>query len=166
MFCRVSDAKTGAARAFAFDLNVMSFQTSREIAAHPSSVFAAFEDSAPLAAWWGPTGFTNTFEACEFKSGGKWSFVMHGPDGKAYSNESVFRDIEPAKRIVIQHLSLPRYLLTVILEPTESGGTLVRWEQEFENSKVASGIEHIVVPANEQNLDRLSAEVLRKQGSG
>jgi uncharacterized protein YndB with AHSA1/START domain len=117
----------------------MAFQTSREIAAHPSSVFAAFKDSARLAVWWGPAGFTNTLKACEFKPGGKWSFVMHGPDGKDYPNESVFRDIEPSKRIV-------------------------RWEQDFESPKVASAIERIVVPANEQNLDRLSAEVLRTHG--
>jgi len=141
----------------------MTFQTSREIAAHPLSVFAAFEDSARLAVWWGPTGFTNTFKTCEFRPGGQWSCVMHGPDGKEYPNESVFRDIEPAKRIVISHVSKPRYLLTITLEPTERDGTLVRWEQEFENTKVAQGIEHIVVPANEQNLDRLSAEVLRKR---
>lgn len=142
----------------------MTFQTSREIPADPSSVFAAFKDSARLAAWWGPAGFTNTFKVCEFVSGGKWSYVMHGPGGKNYPNESEFLDIEPSRRIVIQHVSQPRYLLTVSLESTDSGGTLVRWEQEFENPKVASGVEHIVVPANEQNLDRLSAEVLRTHG--
>jgi len=142
----------------------MSFQTSREIFAPPSRVFAAFENGARLAAWWGPAGFTNTFNTCEFKPGGKWSFVMHGPDGKNYPNESVFRDIEPPKRIVIHHVSQPRYLLTVTLEPAEGGGTLVRWEQDFEDPRVASGIEHIVVPANEQNLDRLSAEVMRPHG--
>ncbi|MDP2248370.1 MAG: SRPBCC domain-containing protein, partial [Nitrosomonadales bacterium] len=138
----------------------MTFQTSREIAAPPSSVFAAFADSARFAAWWGPAGFTNTFKICEFEPGGKWSYVMHGPGGKNYPNESVFRDIEPSKRIVIHHVSQPRYLLTVSLEPTNGGGTLVRWEQDFEDPRVASGIEHIVVPANEQNLDRLSAVVL------
>jgi hypothetical protein len=36
----------------------------------------------------------------------------------------------------------------------------VTWEQEFEKPDVARGIAHIVVPANEQNLDRLTAEVL------
>jgi uncharacterized protein YndB with AHSA1/START domain len=142
----------------------MTFRTSREIAADPASVFAAFEDMARLAAWWGPAGFTNTFETCEFTPGGRWSFVMHGPNGNDYPNESIFRDIEPPKKIVIQHVSKPRYLLTVILEPTATGGARVRWEQEFENPKVASGIEHIVVPANEENLDRLSAEVLRTHG--
>ncbi|MEX2116468.1 MAG: SRPBCC domain-containing protein [Bacteroidota bacterium] len=140
----------------------MTFRSSREIATNPASVFAAFEDSARLAVWWGPAGFTNTFRTCEFKPGGKWSFVMHGPDGKDYPNESVFRDVKPSEKIVIQHVSKPRYLLTVTLDPTDSGGTLVRWEQEFESPDVARGIQHIVAPANEQNLDRLSAEVLRK----
>jgi uncharacterized protein YndB with AHSA1/START domain len=142
----------------------MTFRTSREIAAHPALVFAAFEDSARLQTWWGPAGFTNTFETCQFVPGGKWSYVMHGPNGKGYPNESVFREIEPSRRIVIEHVSLPKYRLTVILEPTDGGGTLVRWEQEFENPQVAAGIEHIVVPANEQNLDRLSAEVRRANG--
>jgi len=111
----------------------MTFQTSREIPAHPSSVFAAFKDTARLAVWWGPAGFTNTVKLCEFKPGGKWSYVMHGPGGKNYPNESVFRDIEPFRKIVIQHVSQPRYLLTVTLEPTDSGGMLIRWEQEFED---------------------------------
>jgi len=31
----------------------MTFQASRKIVAPPSSVFAAFEDSARLAVWWG-----------------------------------------------------------------------------------------------------------------
>lgn len=144
----------------------MSFQTSREITAPPSSVFAAFASAARLAAWWGPAGFTNTFTTFEFIPGGKWSLVMHGPEGKNYPNESVFREIEPSKRIVIHHVSQPRYLLTVTLEPTVGGGTRVRWEQDFENPKVARGIEHIVVPANEQNLDRLAAEVARPRGGG
>jgi uncharacterized protein YndB with AHSA1/START domain len=145
-------------------LDVMTFRTSREIPAPPSSVFAAFEDSTRLEIWWGPAGFTNTFETCEFKPGGRWSYVMHAPNGKDIPNESVFREIEPFKRILIQHESKPRYLLTVTLEPTDNGGTLVQWEQEFENPKVAGAIKHIVEPANEQNLDRLSAEVLRKHG--
>lgn len=139
----------------------MSFKTSREIPAPPADVFAAFEDSDRLALWWGPAGFTNTFKLCEFKPGGNWSYVMHGPTGKDYPNESVFRDIGRSRKVVIHHVSQPRYLLTVTLEPAPGGGTRVRWEQAFENPTIAAGIEHIVVPANEENLDRLSAEVLR-----
>lgn len=144
----------------------MTFQASRKIPAPPSSVFAAFEDDARLAVWWGPAGFTNTFKTYEFKPGGKWSFTMHGPDGKNYPNEIVITEIEPPKRIVIHHVSQPRYLLTVTLEPTADGGTLVGWNQDFENPDVGRRMERILVPANEQLLDRLSAEVLRKHGSG
>jgi uncharacterized protein YndB with AHSA1/START domain len=143
----------------------MSFRTSREIPADPARVFAAFTDPARLAAWWGPAGFTNTFETCEFRTGGRWRFVMHGPDGKGYRNESTFREIEPGKRVVIEHVSHPHYVLAIDLEPTASGGTRVHWEQTFENPKAEAGLAPIVVPANEQNLDRLSAEVLRGQAT-
>ncbi len=139
----------------------MSFDTSREIPATVEQVFAAFTDPARLARWWGPAGFTNTFSLCEFKTGGRWSYVMHGPDGKNYTNESTFAEVEPRKKVVIQHLSNPRYRLTITLTPSAKG-TLVSWSQAFENPTVAKGLEHIVIPANEQNLDRLTAEVLRK----
>jgi hypothetical protein len=85
---------------------------------------------------------------------------MHGPDGRNYPNESVFTEIESPKKIVIQHVSGPKYRLTIVLA-SSAAGTVVSWSQVFENSDVAKRIEHIVVPANEQNLDRLSVEVLR-----
>lgn len=135
-----------------------TFNTSREIPATVEEVFAAFSHAERLARWWGPAGFTNIFNVCEFKNGGRWSFIMRGPDGRDYKNESIFAEIESPKKIVIEHVSGPKYRLTVVLAPS-AAGTVVSWSQAFENSKVASDIEHIVVPANEQNLDRLSAEV-------
>jgi uncharacterized protein YndB with AHSA1/START domain len=56
------------------------------------------------AVWWGPAGFTNTFDTFEFKPGAKWSFSMHGPDGKSYPNENVVTEIEPPTRIIIHHV--------------------------------------------------------------
>jgi uncharacterized protein YndB with AHSA1/START domain len=136
------------------------FTSSREIPAPPERVFAAFTDPARLARWWGPAGFSNTFTVCEFKTGGRWLFVMHGPDGKDYANESVFAAVEPPGRVVIDHVSLPHYQLTITLTPTVAG-TRVGWEQVFENDKVAAAIAHIVEPANEENLERLATEVRR-----
>ncbi len=138
----------------------MTFRTSRDIPASPDQVFAAFSDPQRLARWWGPAGFTNTFDVCEFEPGGRWSFVMHGPDGRNYPNESVFAEVEPPGKVVVQHVSKPKYHLTVTLAPS-ADGTTVSWAQTFESAKAASRLEHIVAPANEQNLDRLSAEVLR-----
>lgn len=138
----------------------MPFTTRREIPAAPATVFAAMDDSARLARWWGPAGFTNSFQTCDFRPGGLWSYVMHGPGGKDYPNESVFEAIEPARKLVIRHVSQPHYRLTITLTSTDGGGTRVDWVQAFDDERVASGIAHIVEPANEQNLDRLTAEVL------
>ena len=138
------------------------FVTSRLIAAPIEQVFAAFQPER-LARWWGPAGFTNTFEVCEFRSGGQWDFVMHGPDGHDYANESEFVEVTPPTMVVIQHVNEPRFQLTITLA-SSGAGTTVGWSQAFESAEVAKRVEHIVVPANEQNLDRMTAEVLRAQG--
>ena len=138
------------------------FATSRQIAAPIEQVFAAFQPER-LARWWGPAGFTNTFEVCEFRSGGQWDFVMHGPDGHDYPNESEFVEVTPPTRVVIQHVNEPRFQLTITLR-SSGAGTTVGWSQAFESAEVAKRVEHIAVPANEQNLDRMTAEVLRAQG--
>jgi uncharacterized protein YndB with AHSA1/START domain len=136
-------------------------RTSREIPATVEQVFAAISHPERLSRWWGPAGFTNTFTVCEFRKGGRWSFIMHGPNGKDYPNENVFAEIDSPGKVVVQHVGEPKYRLTIVLA-SSAVGTLVSWSQAFENPEVAARIEHIVVPANEQNLDRLSAEVLRK----
>jgi len=155
-----ADGRTrkGAERMTAFD-------TSREIPATVEEVFAAISDPERLALWWGPAGFANTFNIYEFKNGGRWSFIMHGPDGKNYPNENVFAEIEPPRKVVVQHASEPKFRLTITLTPS-AAGTVVSWSQAFESPEVASRLEHIVVPANEQNLERLSVEVLRRPGGG
>jgi uncharacterized protein YndB with AHSA1/START domain len=135
------------------------FRTSLEIPATPERVFAAISDPARLARWWGPAGFTNTFGAFEFRDGGRWSLVMHAPNGANYPNENVFALIEPPSRVVVEHPSAPKYRLTIGLFGSAEG-TVVSWSQEFEDPKVAEAIQHIVVPANDQNLARLSAEVM------
>jgi uncharacterized protein YndB with AHSA1/START domain len=135
-----------------------TFSTSRQLAAAPSAVFAAIADPERLARWWGPSGFSNRFEVFEFQPGGKWIFCMVGPDGKTYPNESVFSSIEADRQIVIRHVSPPHFQLAITLEPS-SGGTLIRWEQTFADASIAQAIRHIVEPANEQNLDRLSTEL-------
>jgi len=135
-----------------------TFRTSREIPALPENIFAAFNDPARLAKWWGPSGFTNTFSQFQFAPNGKWSFIMHGPDGVNYPNESEFIDIIPNKKVVIRHHSQPNFTLTILIT-ISTIGSLIEWIQEFDNDEVAKSVAHIVVPSNEQNLDRLVAEV-------
>ncbi|HRI02165.1 MAG TPA: SRPBCC family protein [Pyrinomonadaceae bacterium] len=128
----------------------------RVLSASPREIFEAFKQPEKLARWWGPAGFTNTFELCDFKPGGRWIYVMHGPDGKDYPNECVFREIEPYARIVIDHVVLPYYTLTITL--AESGeGTRLTWRHEFENTAFVASMRDFLINANNENLDRLEA---------
>ncbi|WP_437774913.1 SRPBCC domain-containing protein [Sorangium sp. So ce1097] len=136
--------------------NPNAVSTERVLSASPRKVFAAFEQPDLLAKWWGPKGFTNTFEQFEFKPDGRWVFVMHGPNGASYHNESIFREIQSDTRIVIEHVVKPWYRLTVTL--TDRGGqTHLAWVQEFESPEVAARMRPLSGTANEQVLDRLEA---------
>lgn len=66
-------------------------------------VFEAFTDVRHLSQWWGPNGFTTTTRSFEFRVGGEWSFVMHGPDGTHYPNWLTWQEITPPERIVLLH---------------------------------------------------------------
>lgn len=145
------------------DFDGSTFRTHRVLPYQPAAVFEAFARPELLSRWWGPAGFTNTFEVFEFEPGGRWKYVMHGPGGANYPNESVFLELHPAK-LVIQHVSRPRYVLTVTLAAHETG-TALTWNQVFEDRAVAARIRHIVEPANEQNLDRLLSVLERGQPS-
>lgn len=135
-----------------------TFSTSRQIAATPAAIFDAIQSPERLARWWGPAGFSNRFDVFEFQLGGRWIFTMIGPDGTTYPNESVFERIEPGKQVVIRHACQPFFQLTILLEPSPAG-TLLSWHQTFDEDSVAEAVRHIVEPANEQNLDRLVAEL-------
>jgi uncharacterized protein YndB with AHSA1/START domain len=139
-----------------------TFRTARILPHSPDAVYDAFASASILASWWGPDGFTNSFEVFEFKAGGRWKFIMHGPDGNSYPNESIFVALEPGAKIVIKHVCPPYFTLHIGLTPA-SGGTELTWEQVFEDSKTAQAIKDIVVPANEQNLDRLARALARRE---
>lgn len=132
-----------------------TLRTERTLPFSPQAIYDAFASAEVLASWWGPQGFTNTFETFEFKVGGPWVFTMHGPDGKSYANKSFFAELEPAQRVVIRHDCPPHFTLTVQLSPV-AGGTHLTWVQAFDDAETAQAVQAIVGPANEQNLDRLT----------
>jgi uncharacterized protein YndB with AHSA1/START domain len=133
-----------------------SFVHQRDLPFTPERVYAAFADPAQLSAWWGPSGFRNHFEHCDFREGGTWQFVMEGPDGKRHPNRSRFLRLQPGVAVHLQHESAPRFTLRVDLSP-QGSGTRLDWVQQFEDPAVAAAVAAIVEPANEQNLDRLAA---------
>lgn len=136
------------------------FVHTRLIAAPRERVFEAITDPARLARWWGPNGFTSTFDEFDLRPGGRWRFVMHGPDGAHFPNESVFAEVVAPERVVVEHLNGHHFTLTITLAD-RGGQTEIGWRQVFNSAAERDRIAVYVTPANEQNLDRLAAEVLR-----
>jgi len=135
------------------------FMSSRDFEFSRQQVFAAFSNPERLARWWGPAGFTNTFEEFQFEPGGQWKFIMHGPDGKNYDNDSVFEMIEAPERIVLDHVCVPRFKMTITFKELPVGRTRVVWLMRFESAQVRDSLAQVCIPANEQNFDRLTAEL-------
>ena len=140
-----------------------TLRTSRNLPYTPKEIYGAFASADLLALWWGPEGFSNTFEIFEFTAGGRWKFMMHGPDGSNYPNESFFEELVPDTKIVIHHDCPPNFKLTVQLTPV-SEGTHLTWEQVFEDAETAKAVKQRAGPANEQNIDRLT-RVLSKSAN-
>ena len=76
---------------------------SRVVDARRELVFEAFTEIRHLTQWWGPEGFTTTTHSFEFRVGGEWRFVMHGPDGTDYPEWISWTEIAPPERIALIH---------------------------------------------------------------
>jgi len=119
-----------------------------------ADVFRAWTDLSQLNRWWGPTGFTTTTAEHDPRPGGVWRHTMHGPDGRDYANLSVYRVVSPS-RIELAHVSEPRFDLIATFTPRD-GGTEITFLQRFASVAVRDAVAPVCIPANEQNLDRLT----------
>jgi uncharacterized protein YndB with AHSA1/START domain len=134
-------------------VSTRSFDAPRE------RVFEAFCDPLLLARWWGPKGFTNTIHELDVRHGGHWRSVLHAPDGRDFANHSVFVEVVKPERIVFRHVSDEHpYEMMIALEEWD-GGSRMTWQMQHETAEACARVRAFVVPANEENFDRL-AEVL------
>ncbi|MCA0756959.1 SRPBCC family protein [Paenibacillus sp. N4] len=119
-------------------------------------VFEAWTNEEHLSKWWGPQGFTSTFQKFEMKPGGTWEFIMHGPDGVDFPNTNVFVEIVKPERIVFKHAVFPHFLATAIFEAAPEGKTKLTYSSVFEETAaVFDKVKEYAVPGAEQTMDRL-----------
>ena len=65
---------------------VLTTTTEREVidtrifSAPRELVFEAWTNPRHLAQWWGPNGFSVTTHEVDIRAGGRWRFIMHGPE--------------------------------------------------------------------------------------
>jgi len=117
----------------------MAVQEGSEIAitrifdAPRETVWRAFTDSKLVAKWWGPNGFTNTIQEMDVRPGGTWRFIMHSPEGKDYENRIVYKEIMRPERIVFEHVTGPRFQVTMTLAE-EDGKTRLTYRMVFSST--------------------------------
>jgi uncharacterized protein YndB with AHSA1/START domain len=143
------------------DLSDREIVSSRTFDAPRERVFEAFGDPSRLARWWGPHGFTNVIHDFDLKPGGTWRSTMRGPDGADHPNESVFVEVVKPERIVFRHLSADHPYEMVISLEEQGGGTRVTWRMRHATANECARVRPYVAEANEQNFDRLAAELAR-----
>src|SRR4029453_11197616 len=113
---------------------------SRQFDAPRALVFSVWTDPRHLAQWWGPNGFTTTTHAYDFRPGGVWRFVMHGPDGRDYHNRITFDEIVPPDRIVYRHgggddVEPGQFTQTVTFEDLADGKPLLTSHARFPSAE-------------------------------
>lgn len=132
---------------------------SRVVKAPRETVFKMWSDPAHLKEWWGPEGFSNSFEEFEFRPGGRWKFVMHGPEKGNYPNECIFTKIEPPLLIAWDRISQPIFKMEFTFEKVDANSTRIIFKMIFGDPGLYKTINKFAPGKNEENLDRLEAEL-------
>jgi uncharacterized protein YndB with AHSA1/START domain len=147
---------------------------SRVINAPRELVFEAFTEVRHLSHWWGPEGFTTTTRAFEFRVGGVWDFVMHGPDGTDYQEWISFTAIAQPDRIALLHgesLDDPNAFESLLTFAPEGAATRIEMRTVFPTKELRdeAADKYHAIEGGQQTLSNLAAyvtEVLRTGAEG
>lgn len=134
-------------------------------------VFEAFTEVRHLSQWWGPEGFTTTTKSMEFRVGGEWIFVMHGPDGTDYSEWISWTELVPPERIALLHGESPNdpnAFESVLTFSVEDGKTRIEMRTVFPTKELKDeAVEKFhAIEGGEQTLTNLAAYVAELLAAG
>jgi uncharacterized protein YndB with AHSA1/START domain len=137
-------------------------------------VFEAFTDVRHLSRWWGPEGFTTTTRSFEFRVGGEWDFVMHGPDGTDYPEWISWTEIAPPERIALLHGESrddPNAFTSVLTFASDGEATRIEMRTVFPTKELRDEAveQYHALEGGQQTLSNLAAyvtEIVRKGAEG
>ena len=144
---------------------------SRVISAPRELVFEAFSEVRHLSQWWGPDGFTTTTRAFEFRVGGEWIFVMHGPDGTDYQEWISWTEIAPPERIALLHGESrgdPNAFESLITFAADGAATRIEMRTVFPTKELRDEVveKYHAIEGGQQTLGKLAAYVTENVGKG
>jgi uncharacterized protein YndB with AHSA1/START domain len=125
-------------------------------------VWRMWTDPRHVIHWWGPNGFTNTIHKMDVRPGGEWNFIMHGPDGRDYTNKAVYREVTKPSRLTYSHISGPLFEAEIdFIDRGEK--TEVRMRMIFESAELRNRVaeEFGAVEGMHQTMDKLQATLRR-----
>ncbi|MFF3934653.1 SRPBCC family protein [Streptomyces phaeofaciens] len=146
----------------------------RVIDAPRELVFEAFTEVRHLSRWWGPEGFTTTTRSFEFREGGEWDFVLHGPDGTDYPEWIRWLRIAPAERIELLHGEFrddPNAFESVLTFAPDGAATRIVMRTVFPTKELRDEAveKYHAVEGGRQTLSSLAAyvtDLARKEAEG
>lgn len=144
---------------------------SRIIDAPPEVVFEAFTEVRHLSRWWGPVGFTTTTRAFEFRVGGEWDFMMHGPDGTDYPEWITWTELTPPERIEFlhgEHRDDPNAFESVLSFVAEGAATRIEMRTVFPTPQARDEAveKYHAIEGGQQTLRNLAAYVTETLRNG
>ncbi|PZR13278.1 MAG: ATPase [Archangium gephyra] len=138
---------------------------SRVLDAPRELVFKAWTDAEHVTKWFGPKGYTTETQEIDVRVGGRWRFVMTGPDGKRWDNRIVYLEIASPERIVFDHGrdlddDATRFRVTLTFDQQSDGKTVVTLRQLHPTkAQRDAGIGFGAVEIGYTTLDKLGAYV-------
>ncbi len=144
---------------------------SRVIDAPRELVFEAFTEVRHLSQWWGPDGFTTTTRTFQFRAGGAWDFVMHGPNGTDYQEWITWTEIVPPERIALLHGESrddPDAFESTLTFQSHGEATRIVMRTVFPSKELRDqAVEHYhAIEGGEQTLSNLAAYVAKLTQKG
>ena len=108
----------------------------REFKAPRDNLWKAWTDSEHIAKWFGPEGFSTKVSDLDLTPGGRWRYIMIGPDGTEYPSKGIFQEIVPGERIVttdefdegfekVSQADLPQGIIVTATFADSGAGTLL-----------------------------------------
>ena len=132
-------------------------------------VFDAYTDPKHIAEWWGPDGFSTTVYEMDVRPGGRWRFMMHGPDGKDWPNRIVYSEVVRPERLAFEHGSDvdddPQRFQVTITFTDEDGGTRLTQRMLFPTAEQrAMVLKFGALELGQQTLNRFAAHLATRKG--
>jgi len=125
-------------------------------------VYFMWTDPMQLSQWYGPDGYTLTTEKMDLHPGGSWSYTLQGTNGKNYSNQVLFLELERPGKIVYRYIEdgssvATPFVMQLFFEP-EGATTRLTMQLAFDTPEdlewMARGYE--VIGGCRQILQRLA----------